>query len=84
MYPMSIEFHTTVVGLGIWSNSWRARWVSPFRHNSLRRYRMVRGWGCLVLVSLVFGYVFSGSGIDGNDDDIVLLCKGYFITVMEW
>ena len=44
---------------------------------------MVRGWGCLVLVSLVFGYVFSGSGIDGNDDDIVL-CNGYFITVMEW
>ncbi|KAK2992361.1 hypothetical protein RJ640_009872 [Escallonia rubra] len=44
MNPMMIVFHKTVVGRGIASNSWRARWGWPSRHSWLRRYRIVRGF----------------------------------------
>lgn len=39
-------FHKTVVGRGIVSNSWRARWILPCWHSWLRRYRIVLGLEC--------------------------------------
>lgn len=48
MRPMMMVFHMTVVGLGIASNSWRARCVFPSWQILLRRERMEGVWGVKV------------------------------------